>query len=138
MSGDTLKSDLKKVLEEATQSIKDIDNHSDLEKLRVKFLGKKSLLNTFMKSLSDLDNEEKAQAGKKLNDTKKKINDLLGEKKISLSKSKDKEDDGFDFSMPGKASSVGSLHPMTKTMNCAIHIFESFKFECVEGPDIED
>ena len=28
MSGDTLKSDLKKVLEEATQSIKDIDNPS--------------------------------------------------------------------------------------------------------------
>ena len=138
MSGDTLKSDLKKVLEEATQSIKDIDNPSDLEKLRVKFLGKKSLLNTFMKSLSDLDNEEKAQAGKKLNDTKKKINDLLGEKKISLSKSKDKEDDSFDFSMPGKASSVGSLHPITKTMNCAIQIFESLKFECVEGPEIED
>ena len=138
MSGDTLKSDLKKVLEEATQSIKDIDNPSDLEKLRVKFLGKKSLLNTFMKSLSDLDNEEKAQAGKKLNDTKKKINDLLGEKKISLSKSKDKEDVGFDFSMPGKASSVGSLHPITKTMNCAIQIFESLKFECVEGPEIED
>ena len=138
MSGDTLKSDLKKVLEEATQSIKDIDNPSDLEKLRVKFLGKKSLLNTFMKSLSDLDNEEKAQAGKKLNDTKKKINDLLGEKKISLSKSKGKEDDGFDISMPGKASSLGSLHPITKTMNCAIQIFESLKFECVEGPEIED
>jgi phenylalanyl-tRNA synthetase alpha chain len=138
MSGKTLKSDLKKVLEEASKLIKDAKDLSELELLRVKFLGKKSLLSSFMKSLSDLDGEQKAKAGKSLNITKTKINDLISEKKKVLSNSGVKKDDDFDPSMPGKESSIGSLHPITKTMNYAIQIFESLKFECVEGPEIED
>ena len=42
MSGNTLKNDLKKVLEEATKSIKAVNNLDELESMRVKFLGKKS------------------------------------------------------------------------------------------------
>ena len=85
MSVDTLKSSLKKVLEEAVKSIKNVNTLSDLESMRVKYLGKKSLLNGLMKTLSDLSVNEKAQAGKDLNDTKKLINDLILEKKLSLS-----------------------------------------------------
>ena len=57
MSGDNLKKDLKKILEEASKSIKDINSISDLEKSRIQFLGKKSLLISLMKSLSDLTKE---------------------------------------------------------------------------------
>ena len=138
MSGDTLKKDLERVLDEALQSIKDVSNLSDLEKARVHFLGKKSALISFMKSLSGLNGEEKANAGKNLNTVKKQINQLLSDKKISLSTSNSNLKDEFDLSMPGKASSIGSIHPITKIMNNAIEIFESLKFECVEGPEIED
>ena len=64
MSVDTLKNSLKKVLEEAVKSIKNVNTLSDLETTRVKYLGKKSLLNGLMKNLSDLNVNEKAQAGK--------------------------------------------------------------------------
>ena len=138
MSGDTLKKDLERVLDEALKSIKDVSNLSDLEKARVHFLGKKSALISFMKSLSGLNGEEKANAGKNLNAVKRQINQLLSDKKISLSKSNSNLKDEFDLSMPGKASSIGSIHPITKIMNNAIEIFESLKFECVEGPEIED
>ena len=138
MSGDTLKKDLERVLDEALKSIKDVSNLSDLEKARVHFLGKKSALISFMKSLSGLNGEEKANAGKNLNTVKKQINQLLSDKKISLSNSNSNLKDEFDLSMPGKASSIGSIHPITKIMNNAIEIFESLKFECVEGPEIED
>ena len=138
MSGDTLKKDLERVLDEALKSIKDVSNLSDLEKARVHFLGKKSALISFMKSLSGLNGEEKANAGKNLNTAKKQINQLLSDKKISLSTSNSNLKDEFDLSMPGKASSIGSIHPITKIMNNAIEIFESLKFECVEGPEIED
>ena len=75
MSVDTLKNSLKKVLEEAVKSIKNVNTLSDLESMRVKYLGKKSLLNDLMKTLSDLSVNEKAQAGKDLNDTKKLTTD---------------------------------------------------------------
>ena len=138
MSGDTLKQDLVRVLDEALNSIKGVNNLSDLEKMRVHFLGKKSTLISFMKSLSGLNGEEKATAGKNLNSVKQQINQLLSDKKKSLSKSSLDLKDAFDLSMPGKASSIGSIHPITKIMSNAIEIFESLKFECVEGPEIED
>ena len=138
MSGDTLKKDLKKILEEASKLIIEIKQHSEIEKARVHFLGKKSQLNLLMKSLSELSGEEKAIVGKNLNNAKQKISDLLIEKKESLGKISNTIQDNFDLSMPGKASSIGSLHPITKTMNYAIQIFESLNFECVEGPEIED
>jgi|TARA_B100001059_G_scaffold140940_1_gene141008 phenylalanyl-tRNA synthetase alpha chain len=138
MSGDSLKNDLTKVLNEATELVQKTGNLSDLEKLRVKFLGKKSLLIQLMKSLSNLKGDEKISAGKELNNAKKIINDLLIDKKLSLTDSKNNLKDDFDLSMPGKPSSIGSIHPITKIMNQAIDIMESLKFECVEGPEIED
>ena len=138
MSGNTLKNDLKKVLEEAVKSIKDVNNLDDLELMRVKFLGKKSSLNSFMKSLSELNSEEKALAGKSLNNAKSTINSILEEKKVLLSKVESNSKDEFDFSMPGRSSSIGSIHPVTKIMNKSIEIFEALKFECVEGPEVED
>jgi|TARA_B110000261_G_scaffold24079_1_gene25854 phenylalanyl-tRNA synthetase alpha chain len=138
MPGDTLKQDLAEVLDEALKLIQGIGNLSDLEKARIHFLGKKSMLIGLMRSLSDLNGEEKASAGKNLNSVKQQINQLLSDKKISLSKSSLNPKDAFDLSMPGKASSIGSIHPITKIMNNAIEIFESLKFECVEGPEIED
>lgn len=138
MPGDTLKQDLAEVLDEALKLIQGISNLSDLEKARIHFLGKKSMLIGLMRSLSDLNGEEKASAGKNLNSVKQQINQLLSDKKISLSKSSLNPKDAFDLSMPGKTSSIGSVHPITKIMNNAIEIFESLKFECVEGPEIED
>tara|TARA_B110000858_G_scaffold45124_1_gene51714 strand:- start:1740 stop:2753 length:1014 start_codon:yes stop_codon:yes gene_type:complete len=138
MPGDTLKQDLAEVLDEALKLIQGIGNLSDLEKARIHFLGKKSMLIGLMRSLSDLNGEEKASAGKNLNSVKQQINQLLSDKKISLSKSSLNPKDAFDLSMPGKTSSIGSVHPITKIMNNAIEIFESLKFECVEGPEIED
>ena len=138
MPGDTLKQDLAEVLDEALKLIQGISNLSDLEKARIHFLGKKSMLIGLMRSLSDLNSEEKASAGKNLNSVKQQINQLLSDKKISLSKSSLNPKDAFDLSMPGKTSSIGSVHPITKIMNNAIEIFESLKFECVEGPEIED
>jgi len=138
MSGNSLKNNLAKVLKEATELIQNTNNLSDLEKIRVQFLGKKSLLIKLMKSLSSLDPSEKAVAGKDLNKAKVKINSLLANKKSSLENNSHSKDDDFDLSMPGKASSIGSIHPITKVMNLAIQILESLKFECVEGPEIED
>ena len=138
MSDDSQKQDLNKVLEEASKLIKDTENLSDLDKIRVQFLGKKSLIVGLLKTLSSVEMEKRAARGEQLNNIKEKINLLLSSRKSELNKNSNNDKSQFDITMPGKASAIGSLHPITKTMNCAIQIFESLKFECVEGPEIED
>ena len=88
MSVEELKTELEKVLDKALRSIKEIKNHEDLEKARVQFLGKKSQLNSFMKSLSTLDGKNKADFGKIVNQAKNSLNLSLEEKKITQKQSK--------------------------------------------------
>ena len=84
MSGDSQKQDLSKVLEEAEKLIKDTKNLSDLDKIRVQFLGKKSLIMGLMKTLSSVEIEKRAAQGEQLNNIKEKINFLLSSKKSEL------------------------------------------------------
>ena len=117
MSVEELKTELEKVLDKALRSIKEIKNHEDLEKARVQFLGKKSQLNSFMKSLSTLDGNNKAAFGKIVNQAKNSLNLSFEEKKKSLKSKVNKKIDNFDVTMPSRQTSIGSLHPITKIMN---------------------
>ncbi len=138
MSVEKLKSDLEKVLKKAFESIQKSENSEEIEKARILYLGKKSQINSLMKSLSNLDSQQKAEFGKYLNEAKAKLTSFLEDKKLSISSKVKTINDNFDFSMPGRNSSIGSLHPITKIMDYSIEIFEDLKFECVEGPEIED
>ena len=138
MSVEKLKSDLEKVLKKAFESIEKCENSGEIEKARILYLGKKSQINSLMKSLSALDSQQKAEFGKYLNEAKAKLTSFLEDKKLSLSSKTKTTNDNFDISMPGRNSSIGSLHPITKIMNYSIEIFQALKFECVEGPEIED
>ena len=138
MSVEKLKSDLEKVLKKAFESIEKCENSGEIEKARILYLGKKSQINSLMKSLSALDSQQKADFGKYLNEAKAKLTSFLEDKKLSLSSKTKTTNDNFDISLPGRNSSIGSLHPITKIMNYSIEIFQALKFECVEGPEIED
>ena len=138
MSVEKLKSDLEKVLKKAFESIQKSENSEEIEKARILYLGKKSQINSLMKSLSNLDSQQKAEFGKYLNEAKAKLTSFLEDKKLSISSKVKTINDNFDFSMPGRNSSIGSLHPITKIMDYSIEIFEDLKFECIEGPEIED
>ena len=138
MSVEKLKSDLEKVLKKAFESIQKSSTSDEIEKARVLYLGKKSQINSLMKSLSDIEPQQKAEFGKHLNEAKSKLTSVLEEKKRSLSAKAKTLNDNFDVSMPGRNSSIGSLHPITKIMSYSIDIFQALKFDCVEGPEIED
>ena len=45
--------------------------------------------------------------------------------------------DRIDITLPGKASSFGSVHPLTQILDEIIDIFEGYGFQTVEGPEIE-
>ena len=55
MSVEKLKSDLDKVLKKAFESIEKCENSEEIEKARILYLGKKSQINSLMKSLSALE-----------------------------------------------------------------------------------
>jgi len=112
----------------------------ELEKIRIRYLGKKGALTRMMKNLGSLSDEERPKAGKLLNEIKEKTEQLLEKKKGELKDSGQTgslADHYFDITLPGPKSPLGRIHPVTQVAQEIVQIFQSMGFRREDGPDIE-
>lgn len=108
----------------------------NIEKFRVKYISKKSVVNDLFEEFKKLSVDEKKKFGKTLNELK----NVAKEKLISLSNSSStssKESNNIDFSLPPEDDTVGSLHPLRIIRNKIIKIFRDIGFSIEDGPEIE-
>ena len=107
-----------------------------LEEARVKYIGRKSALTGFLRSLKDLPLEEKKKSGPQATAVRSEIEAALDQK---LEQLKEKSSGGrkLDVTMPGKKIALGHLHPLTLMENKIRQIFAELNFSVVEGPEVE-
>lgn len=123
--------------------LQEINNSStldEIEKIRIKYLGKKGSISIEMKSLSSLSIEEKKNKGQELNTFKSFFEKELKNKKnhIENNQLNEKlEKEKIDTSLPPKDFSTGKIHPISQTIFKIIEIFGSMGFSVKSGPDIE-
>ena len=110
----------------------------EVEAYRIKYLGKKGLLNTYFAEIKNISNEQKKEFGQTINQLKITAQNKVNELKEILD-SKDQET-GFygDLSRPGQPVSLGARHPISIVKNQIIDIFSRIGFNVSEGPEIED
>ncbi len=109
----------------------------ELEKFRIKFLGKKGLMNDLFADFKNVPNEQKKDFGQALNQLKQTIQNKLEEGKSVFTQSK-KVSSGIDLTKPVTEDSIGSRHPLSLVKNEIIEIFKRIGFTLSEGPEIED
>jgi phenylalanyl-tRNA synthetase alpha chain len=118
---------------------KEIESSSDLklfEDLKNKYLGrKKGELNSILRKIKDLAKEEKPRIGELANRARKEIESALTNQKLKIEGMKQEEK--FDYTLPGKKQDVGHLHPLTLILRKVTDIFVSMGFEVVLGPEVE-
>ena len=128
---DKIKKDLKDIQNFQSDSI------TDIEEFRVKYLGKKGLLNSYFIEFKSLDNDEKKKLGSLLNNLKnsaqQKVDDLKSNSSTTFDNLKIN-----DISRPGDLIEIGSRHPISIVKNRIIDIFSKIGFTISEGPEIED
>jgi phenylalanyl-tRNA synthetase alpha chain len=118
--------------------LKSVSNLRELEELKSEYLSRKSKFSTLLKELKTLPLEERPQAGQKANLIKVKLDELLQAKVQELSeKGKITSVEFFDFTLSGRRSWEGKLHPLTQVLERIKEIFYGMGFEVVKGPDIE-
>ena len=128
---DKIKKDIQEIQDFKSDSI------AEIEEFRIKFLGKKGLLNSYFVEFKSLDSSEKKNAGRLLNELKTLAQDKVEALKSSASKSF--EDIKInDISRPGDPINIGSRHPISVVKNRIIDIFSNIGFTISEGPEIED
>jgi len=130
-----------KIYESASREIETTASLVELQQMKSRFLGKKSDIVGLLKKLGQLPKEDRPSFGQKLNIYKSKISQLITDKENTIKEqeyNKSLETDAIDFTMPGRISRKGSLHPITKVWQEIEDIFISMGFDVAEGPDVED
>ncbi len=132
--------DLEQLKSDALEFISLSVSSDDVEKLRVKFLGKKGELTTRMKGLGKLSKEERPKAGAALNVVKVAIENAIS-KKLALIKNRELTErltsETFDITVPGRKPGDGRLNPVGEVMEELIDIFMALGFMVEEGPEVE-
>lgn len=135
-----MKEQLKAISEKATNALKNVTAQSELEELRVAFLGKKGELTGILKQMGKLSAEERPAMGQLANTVRSDIEAKIAEKSAAIKKieqAKKLEKETIDVTLPGKKSEKGGLHPLNTVLKDMINIFQSMGFDVVNGPEVE-
>lgn len=131
---------LDELLTTALQQLQDADNLSQLDAVRVHYLGKKGLFTEQMKTLGSLAPEQRREVGAVINQAKDRFQQELELKKAHLEQNALFErlaSERIDVTLAGRGQQTGGLHPVTTTLRRIEKIFASVGFSVEEGPEIE-
>ena len=113
---------------------KQVSDAQELDSLKNKFLGRKGLVSSLFKDLSEIQGDKRKDIGADINSLKSYI-----EKSIDGIGFKNKEsvDNSIDYTLPGMPYSPGRLHPLTIVTNEIKEIFNRIGFSPVFGPEVD-
>ena len=109
----------------------------EIEQFRIKFNGKKGILNDLFEQFKSVSNDQKKEYGQKINLLKQSISAKL-EELIQNSSSQNVVAEKEDLTRPGFPLELGSRHPINLVKNRITDIFKSIGFAVADGPEIED
>ena len=116
-----------------------IDNLTDIENIRVSYLGKKGSVTDLLKGMKELSNDERKAFGQKVNELKGLVNEKISEKTQELKEKEIQKEielmPEFDLSMPPKMDR-GSYHPITLVQRECERIFKSMGFTVEDYSEI--
>ncbi len=131
-----LKERIEQVTEAARAELDAVSSESDLEAWRVRHLGRRSELNSLMRSIGDLPPAERQSAGKAGNAARSALTQALEAQAARLGSGAEPAPP-VDVTMPGYPVRLGALHPLTRTVREIRRIFAPLGFRVVEGPEVE-
>ncbi len=129
------------IREELLRSLEEVRTLEQLEAVRVRFLGKKGIIQQEFKALRSLPPEEKKERGRFLNELRREAERRLSEIKARLleeEKRKRMKAESIDITMPGTQLSWGDVHILRKAKEELQYIARKLGFTVVDGPEVED
>ncbi|PPD35479.1 MAG: phenylalanine--tRNA ligase subunit alpha [Methylomonas sp.] len=132
---------IEEILTQALQALAHANDLTELDQVRVNYLGKKGLFTQHMKELGNLDPEQRKSVGQVINTAKNSFQDALDNRKATLESAELQArlaSECVDVTLPGRGQAISGLHPVTITLRRIAKIFASVGFDVVEGPEIED
>lgn len=118
-----------------------VSNLSELNDLRVKYLGKKGLITELNSEIKNVSNEEKKEFGKKVNELRELFESFYEERKSFYEESILNEKlsrEAIDISLPATKIKCGSPNILEKLVEEVEEVFLSMGYDVVDGPEVEE
>lgn len=128
--------DIQKLTDDAQAELKKTNKLSDLQQIKAKLLGKKSLVQSQIELLPNLDADAKAKLGRLINQAKKSLTELFTIRQADIINSA--KFDQLDVTRPGIGQDYGHLHPVSQILDQTYQVFTSLGFAIIDGPEIEN
>ena len=135
-----MKEQLSAILADAKNQVANSQNETEIESIRVKYLGKKGELTAILKQMGSLSPEERPKMGALVNEAKQELEELISVKKKELKSAEQQKklaEETIDITLPYKEIKRGKLHPLNTVLDDMINIFQSMGFDVVDGPEVE-
>jgi len=122
---------------EAIGNILEAKDEKELERLRILYLGRSGKINQLTKELPKLAANEKAEAGRLLNETKRAIESALSNQLSAICSQLPAQKEWLDVTAPGIKPEIGHLHLLTEVIREISSVFEKIGFIRVRHPEAE-
>lgn len=136
-----MKDKVEQIKIEALESISKAENLKETNEIKVTYLGKKGPVSELTTHLKELDNEEKKEFGKILNELKTEISTKIEEKIKYYEEAEIREklaSEQIDITLPGTTIPVGSPNILEKIIEEVESVFMSMGYDVVDGPEVEE
>ena len=133
--------DAERIESAALAAVAAAGDEQSLENVRVRILGRKGEITALLKGLGRLDPAERPAAGARINAAKNHVQSAVDARRTALGVEqlrRELDSDAVDVTLPGRAPSRGTLHPITQTLRRIEQIFTVAGYDVVSGPEIED
>lgn len=131
---------LEQIKQRATEELEKLNQATELEAWRVRYLGKKSELTQVLRGLAALSIEEKKAVGAAANDLRASLEESFKRKEEQLKDAQmlaSAAKESRDITLPGRRPPTGHLHLVHQTIDEISSIFNSMGFQTVDGPEVE-
>lgn len=123
-----------------SSELEHVQSTATLEAVKIKFLGKKGLVQGLMQLLKEVSSDQRPVMGKEVNKLKEFVEAACESKQKELVAKEEEEQlkrEQIDISLPGRRRFAGKKHPLTQTMDTIIQILVGMGFSVQYGPDID-
>jgi phenylalanyl-tRNA synthetase alpha chain len=132
---------IEQIRREGGEAIRSASTTSELEELRVRYLGRKAELTQILRGIAELPAAERGPVGKAGNEARGELEGLLESRGAELDASElgtRLVEDAIDVTLPGAPPvPVGALNPLIRTQREIEDIFIGLGYRVIEGPEVE-
>jgi phenylalanyl-tRNA synthetase alpha chain len=131
---------IEELRDEALSAVELASSTSELESVRVKYLGRSAGLTEIKKGIRNLPPEDRREVGGAANRATKEIEAALTERLASVVAAEREERlraEAVDVTLPGVPYPKGSLHPSMRIIDEVVDFFVGLGYRVAEGPEVE-